>query len=262
MTAKTLSNHNLYGKVVPMESMEDSINSIEFKKELLKNTIARNLSDDEFELFCLVCKRTGLDPFMKQVYPVKRRDYKNNVDVMTIQTSIDGFRSIAERTASYAPGKESSYNYDSNGRLLSATSYIKKMTSDGEWHEVAATAFYEEYCQRAKSGEPSQFWNKMPHLMLAKCAEALALRKAFPSVFSKIYTEEEMQQASAGDPSSTQSNKKQLIGQILSILGKDEERRKAILDYYKADSFAMMSEEHLQHCLEHLIKKGVTYENS
>lgn len=258
MASSLVSNHKLYST----EMANETSSPVDSKKELLKNTIARGLREDEFELFCLICKRTGLDPFMKQVYPVKRRDYKNNIDVMTIQTSIDGFRAIAERTSSYAPGKESSYAYDSNGKLLSATSYIKKMTNDGEWHEVAATAFFEEYCQRGKDGEPTQFWKKMPHVMLAKCAEALALRKAFPSVFSKIYTEEEMQQAVPIEPSSNEVTKKSLIGQIISIIGQDESKRTAILGYYKANSFANMSLESLQHCLDHLNKKELQNEIS
>lgn len=240
---------------------EFPVSEFDSKRELLKNTVARNLTNDEFELFCLVCKRTGLDPFMKQVYPVKRKDYKNNIDVMTIQTSIDGFRAIAERTCHYAPGREPTYTYDNDKRLISATSYIKKMTPDGTWHEVAATAFFDEYCQRSKDGEPMQFWKKMPHVMLAKCAEALALRKAFPAVFSKIYAEEEMEQAST-PVVETVDAKRELIGQIIPIIGRDEKRKQLILDYYKAQELNQMTIEQLQHCLTKLKEKEASDENS
>lgn len=237
------------------------MHEVDSKRELLKNTIARDLSNDEFELFCLVCRRTGLDPFMKQIYPVKRFDGKAQKSIMTIQTSIDGFRAIAERTCHYAPGKEATYTYNADKELVSATSYIKKMTPDGTWHEVAATAFFDEYCQRTKDGTPMQFWNKMPHVMLAKCAEALALRKAFPAIFSKIYSEEEMEQA-ANPSVETVDVKRELIGQIIPIIGRDENRKQLLLGYYKVTELSQMTTEQLQHCLSKLKEKEVTDENT
>jgi phage recombination protein Bet len=159
------------------------------KIALLKQTVCKGSSDDELQLFLHACVRTGLDPFMKQIYAIKRGN------AMTIQTGIDGYRLIAERTENYSPGKEPSYQYDDNKNLISATAYVKKKTSDGTWHEVCATAFYSEYVQKF-DGKPSSFWLRMPHNQLAKCAEALALRKAFPANLSGIYTFEEMGQAS------------------------------------------------------------------
>lgn len=168
----------------------------EGKKELLKRTICKGSDDNELELFIHACKRTGLDPFMKQIYAVKRWSAADKREVMTMQTSVDGFRVIAERTGRYAPGAEAKYHYNDKGELVSATSYVKKMTLDGTWHEIAATAFFDEYAQRKKEGGLTQFWEKMPHVMLAKCAECLALRKAFPAELSGIYSFEEMAQAS------------------------------------------------------------------
>ena len=114
---------------------------------------------------------------------------------MTIQTGIDGYRLIAERTGKYSPGKAPTYVYNENGTLVSSTAYIKKMTSDGVWHEISAEAFYAEYVGTKKDGSPNTMWATKPHIMLSKCAEALALRKAFPSELSGVYTKEEMDQA-------------------------------------------------------------------
>lgn len=165
---------------------KEVINFNDEQLALIKNYICKGMSDDELKFFASVCKKTGLDPFMKQIYAVKRKDQ------MTIQTSIDGYRLIAERTGKYSPGKEPNFQYDKEGKMVSCTSYVKKQTADGTWHEVAASAYFAEY----KPNYTNQFWDTKPHIMLAKCAEALALRKAFPNELSGLYSEEEMHQAS------------------------------------------------------------------
>lgn len=165
--------------------------------EILKNSICRGSSDDEFQVFLMACERTKLDPFMKQIYAIQRRSKKHDGSwgqSMTIQTSIDGYRLIAERTERYAPGPEPTYVHE-KGALISATAYIKKMTADGTWHVVSASAYMDEYCQKTREGQPMGMWATMPRTMLAKCAESQALRKAFPAEMSGIYTKEEMQQA-------------------------------------------------------------------
>lgn len=167
--------------------------------DLLKDTICKGCTTQEFQLFVNICQRTGLDPFMKQIYPVKRWDSKLGREVMTVQTSIDGYRLIAERTGQYVPGREPTYEYDKDGSLVKATAYVMKY-KQGSWHEIPAHAFFNEYCQTfkdKKTGEikATQFWVNMKHAMLAKCAESLALRKAFPAELCQIYTREEMQQS-------------------------------------------------------------------
>ena len=163
-------------------------------EQLIIDTYCKGATKDEARLFATACKRTGLEPG-KQIYAVKRWDSTLKREAMTVQTGIDGYRLIAERTGCYSPGKEATYVYDNEGNLLSATAYVKKLTKDGTWHEVSATAFYKEYVQTTKEGIPTRFWKQMPHGQLAKCAEALALRRAFPGEFSRIYTHEEMAQS-------------------------------------------------------------------
>lgn len=151
--------------------------------QLLKSTICKGASDDELKFFIYACQRTGLDPFAKQIYSVPRAGQR------VIQIGVDGYRIIAERTGRYSPGREPTYTYDKNGSLLCATAYVQKQTKDGSWHEVAASAFFTEYDAK------NPMWKKMPHLMLAKCAECLCLRKCFPSEMSGTYSDEEMQQS-------------------------------------------------------------------
>lgn len=166
--------------------------------EILKNSLCKGVSNEEFEIFLMACTKTQLDPFMRQIYAVKRKARKPDGswgETMTIQTGIDGYRLIAERTGCYAPGPEPTYFQDGNGRLASATAYIKKQTKDGTWHTVSASAYMDEFCQKKSDGAPMGMWGNMPRTMLAKCAEAQALRKAFPAEMSGIYTKEEMAQA-------------------------------------------------------------------
>ena len=165
------------------------------KLDLLKRTICKNATNDELELFVHACKRTGLDPFMKQIHAVKRYDPQSGREVMAIQTGIDGYRLIAERTDRYMPGKEPAYEYNQKNELVKATAFIQKLDKLGRWHEVAASALYDEYVGTKKGGEPNSMWRSKPHIMLAKCAEALALRRAFPAELSGVYTSEEMAQA-------------------------------------------------------------------
>lgn len=160
--------------------------------QTVKDTIAKDATDNELRLFLQTAKRTGLDPFARQIFCVKR--YSGGKEVMSVQISIDGFRAIADRTNKYVPSVEPTYTFDKNGNLESATAYIKKFAG-GCWHEIAATAFYAEYVQTTtKDGQkrPNAMWAKMPRLMLAKCAESLCLRKAFPAELSGLYTSEEM----------------------------------------------------------------------
>lgn len=151
--------------------------------ELIKNHICKGASNEELAYFIQVCKKTGLDPFSKQIYSVPRGGQR------TIQVGIDGLRLIADRTGRYIPGREPTYTYDKNGNLEAATAYVKKLAKDGTWHECASTAYWSEF--NAGQG----LWKKMPRTMLAKCAEAACLRKCFPGEMSGIYAEDEMHQA-------------------------------------------------------------------
>jgi phage recombination protein Bet len=168
--------------------------------ELIRRQIAPKVTDDEFQVFLFQCARTQLDPMSRQIYPIVRLtwdpDQEKRVPKMAIQTGIDGFRLIAERTRRYAPGPEPVFEYDAAGRVRKATAFVKKQTADGTWHTVSASAYYDEYVQ-TYNGKPSGLWAK-PHIMLGKCAESLALRKAFPAEMSGIYTAEEMSQAGEG----------------------------------------------------------------
>lgn len=209
--------------LTPQASQNQMIEWDREKIELLKNTVCKGASDSEFEVFLHACKRTGLDPFMKQIYSVPRGGQR------TLQTGIDGFRLIAERTGCYCPGKSSTYTYDKDGRLESATAYVKKLTKDGTWHEVEATADFKEY-----DGN-NNMWKKFPKTMLAKVAESIALRKAFPADLSGVYSSEEMSQAEEVHdvkPVMLKISKAQ-EAELLKVIGDDKQYLNRMLTHYK-----------------------------
>lgn len=145
-------------------------------------------------LFLQVSHRAKLDPTLKQIYPVYRWNSRRGKEVMAIQTGIDGFRAAAERTGQYG-GSDDGVFEEKDGKPIKATVTVYKLNPvTGDRMAVSASARWVEYVVTDRNGKPTDFWKRMPFTMLEKCAEAKALRKAFP-ILSGIYTEEEMEQA-------------------------------------------------------------------
>tara|TARA_R110000868_G_scaffold270804_1_gene530245 strand:- start:225 stop:1226 length:1002 start_codon:yes stop_codon:yes gene_type:complete len=169
--------------------MSKELQIINFNDEqtnLIKTQIAKDCSSRELELFLYQCKQTGLNPLTRQIYAIKR------AGKMTIQTSIDGFRVIAERSGSYAGQDEPIWEDDDKGFPIKCTVKVYKFTPNFEQRYCAGVgvAHFKEYYPN-----PFNLQKSMPHTMIAKVAEALALRKAFPQDLSGLYTGDEMEQS-------------------------------------------------------------------
>lgn len=149
----------------------------------------QNAPKADLAVFLHQAKRTGLDPFARQIYMINRGGK------FTIQTSIDGFRIVAQRSGNYGGqtpaewcGEDGEWIDVWLGKTPPLAARVGVYYKDSP-HPTYAVAKWDSYAQQ------SPIWKKMPDLMLAKCAEALALRKAFPNDLSGVYTDEELDQS-------------------------------------------------------------------
>lgn len=180
-------------KALVPTSSSDLITFDDDKIGLIKRTIAKDATDDELALFLHQAQKTGLDPLAKQIY-FQKYNTRSGPQIAII-TGIDGYRLVASRTGVYAgndaPVFDGRINYAGRDVPAKATVTVWRIVGNRRM-PFAASVYWDEYCP----DPPRDYqWKKMPHVMLAKCAEAAALRKAFPADLSGVYTHEEMQQA-------------------------------------------------------------------
>lgn len=167
------------------------------QQAMIRDTYANGASQKEFEVLLEIAKLRKLNPLLRQIHFVKRWNKQLGREVWSAQVSIDGLRAIAERTGKYDGQDEPDYEHNKDGLLTCAK--VKVYRKD--WTRPAVgVAYWNEYVQTGKDDKPTKFWADMPHVMLAKVAEALAMRKAFPEDMGGLYTDEEMQQTDNDRP--------------------------------------------------------------
>lgn len=190
-------------ELATVSTKQAAMNFTDEQVQLIKDQICKGSTDDELKMFMYQAQRTGLDPIARQIYSMKRWDKNLNREVMTTGVSIDGFRLIAQRSGDYA-GQVGPFWCGDDGVWIDvwlsqkpprAAKVGLQRTNFKE--PLFAVALYDEYVQKYFDKKDNQWkvsplWFKMPSLMLAKVAESLAIRKAFPQELSGIYSAEEL----------------------------------------------------------------------
>lgn len=205
-------------------------------------------SPDEFDVFLHTAASLGLDPLKKQIYcfvfskdnPAKRR--------MSLIVGIDGFRAIADRSGNYRPDDRApryvidpaAIDKDKNPLgLISAEVTVYKRVH-GDWWPVTAVAYWDELAPLIEGGSwteneqgKSYFkkdgkvmldpkkdnWRRMGRVMLAKCAEAQAIRRGWPEDLSAIHTDEEIDRAKTLDLTATEIAEAAAVERRLEMIG-------------------------------------------
>jgi phage recombination protein Bet len=208
---------------------------------LIKRTVAADCNDAEFELFIHSARHLGLDPLRRQIYALVYNKNDAAKRKMSTITAIDGFRVIAERTGDYRPDEEEpTITYDEARKSETNPLGIEKATvrvwkfSHGSWHKVTASAYWDEFAplkdewgfddesgRRKPTGKKTLEgnWPKMGRVMISKCAEAQALRKAWPDAFSGVYVAEEMDRARVLDMSAAEAAEEGLRMERMERIG-------------------------------------------
>lgn len=181
------------------------------QRAVLAHMGVENAPEADLAVFAHVCKRSGLDPFARQIHMIGRntKDPRTQqwVTKYTIQTGIDGFRLIGRRAANQrgetiSIGQPEWADENGNWRPLWSGKWglplAARVTIKRNGEAFTAVAIFDEYKQTKRDGGLTSMWAQRPAGQLAKCAEALAWRMAFPQDLSGIYTDDEMGQADSG----------------------------------------------------------------
>ncbi len=183
-------------KLAKVENYASSLATVdvftERQEQMIRDSFMSGATKEDAAMLLEVARTRRLNPLLKQVHFVSRWDKKKNRNVWSVQVSIDGLRAIAERTGKYDGQDEAEFGPPNQAGY---PSWAKVRVYRKDWGRPAVgVVYWEEYVQEY-DGRPTKFWQTMPRVMLAKCAESVAMRKAFPEDMSGLYTPEEMQQA-------------------------------------------------------------------
>lgn len=162
---------------------------------------------EDLAYFMLVCRQYNLNPLKKEIYAVYQRTKVNGQWVEKLEpiVSIHGLRQLARRSKNptYAYTGKAVFDYkDTEKTKLDSATVEVFGRFDGSFEAVKIgeyTAYYDEFAKthasddeygKYRAGDAMGTWKTMPRVMLAKCAEANAIRSIFD--IGGVYVEEEI----------------------------------------------------------------------
>lgn len=181
-----------------------SMNETELVK-VLQSSLYPGAKTDSIKLVLSYCKAAGYDPMQKPVHIVPMWDGKEQVMRDVIMPGVGLYRTQAARTGQLAGMSEPEFGEDVTEKIGGVeTTYpkwcrvtVRRRLQTGEIVEFTAREFWKEnYAVKGgkdKSIAPNAMWTKRPYAQLAKCAQAQALRIAFPEATGSEATADEME---------------------------------------------------------------------
>lgn len=160
------------GELAPIQTAAVSRYDDPILVKTIKETVCRGASDAQLAMFLQVCKRTGLDPFLKEIWFVAEKSI--------IMAGRDGYLRVANEHPMF-DGIETRVERDEKNVPIKAVCTVWRKDRT---HPTICEAYYNEY----KSGSP--VWTKYPSAMISKVAEVLSLKRSF--AINGVVSEEEM----------------------------------------------------------------------
>jgi len=177
--------------------METALTTLDYNDnkvlQTIQETIAVEATPPELQMFIQFCQSTGLNPLKKEVWFIKTKGYTrkdgSKVDgKVQIMTGINGFYSIANNHPQYDGMEEVEFGENEKGEIIWAKAKVWR--KDRRFPSVGVADWAEFFPGTTEKG--NSLWETKPRVMLAKVAESIALRKAFPQELNGMYTAEEM----------------------------------------------------------------------
>ena len=167
-------------------------------------------SVDSIVMALSYCRARKLDPFKKPVHIVPMWNSALRETVETVWPGIAELRTTAFRTGQYAGCDEAQFgndieetftgkNHKNEERSVSVVypewcrMTVTRILNGHERRFVGPKVYWIESYARWAGDVPNDMWAKRPVGQLEKCAEAAALRRAFPEEIGNEYTAEEME---------------------------------------------------------------------